>query len=311
MITITNKDLIQELTSITGKLANPESYKLVYHRPKLSEEMLSVKSIEEIMDTIREIIFPGYFGNTAVRADTIKFHIGVSVDKLYKQLVTQIHRGFCFVCDHPENEECNKCGIQTEEIAVEFLEKLPEIREKLAKDVHSMYLYDPAAKGYGEIIFAYPAIKAITNYRIANTLLKLNVPIIPRIISEMAHSETGIDIHPGAQIGENFVIDHGTGVVIGETCIIGNNVRLYQGVTLGARSFKLDDKGNPVKGVARHPIVEDDVIIYSGATILGRITIGKGSVVGGNVWVTNNLPPNSRIVQGRNREALFENGGGI
>jgi len=142
-------------------------------------------------------------------------------------------------------------------------------------------------------------------------LVLLGVPIIPRIISEMAHSETGIDIHPGAQIGEHFVIDHGTGIVVGETCIIGNNVRLYQGVTLGARSFKLDKEGNPIKGIARHPVVEDDVIIYAGATILGRVTIGKSSVIGGNVWVTQDLPANSKIVQGRPREALFDAGGGI
>jgi serine O-acetyltransferase len=311
MIPTKSKELSLELAGITDKLSNPKSYQLVYHRPQVGEEMMSVKAIGEIMETLREILFPGYFGNSAVRADTIKFHIGLNVDKLYKKLVTQIRRGFCFVCEQQEKIDCETCGCNAEEITVRFLEKLPEIREKLAKDVHAMFLYDPAAKGYGEIIFAYPAIKAITNYRVAHAFLELEIPIIPRIITEMAHSETGIDIHPGAQIGENFVIDHGTGVVIGETCIIGNNVRLYQGVTLGARSFKLDVDGNPVKGIPRHPIVEDDVIIYSGATILGRITIGKASVIGGNVWVTSDLPPNSRIVQGRARESLYENGGGI
>jgi serine O-acetyltransferase len=277
----------------------------------MNDEMLSVKAIKEIMESIKEVLFPGYFGNTSVRADTIQFHMGVSVDKLHKLLKTQIKRGFCFNCEKDNFKDCDNCVSNSEKIVIEFIKKLPDIREKLAKDVHAMYLYDPAAKGYGEIIFAYPAIKALTNYRVAHELLKLDVPIIPRIISEMAHSDTGIDIHPGAQIGENFIIDHGTGVVIGETCIIGNNVRIYQGVTLGARSFKLDHAGNPVKGILRHPILEDDVIIYSGATILGRVTIGKASVIGGNVWLTQDLPANSKVVQGRPRENLFEMGGGI
>ncbi len=152
---------------------------------------------------------------------------------------------------------------------------------------------------------------ALTSHRIAHELYKLEVPLIPRIISELAHSETGIDIHPGATIGESFFIDHGTGVVIGETTIIGNRVRLYQGVTLGAKSFPLDENGNPIKGIDRHPILEDDVTVYSGATILGRVTIGKGSIIGGNVWLTKGAPAGSRISQGRPRTQAFENGGGI
>ncbi len=263
------------------------------------------------MELLKEVIFPGYFGNTAVRADSIKFHMGINIDKLVKLLIIQLQHGYCFSCSENNCDDCVTCKESAEEVVVKFLGSLPEIRDKLANDVHAMYMYDPAAKGYGEIIFAYPAIKAITNYRIAHELFKLKVPIIPRIITEMAHSDTGIDIHPGAEIGENFVIDHGTGVVIGETCIIGNNVKLYQGVTLGARSFKLDPNGNPIKGIARHPIVEDDVTIYSGATILGRVKIGKGSTIGGNVWLTQDLPANSRVVQGRPRENLFEMGGGI
>jgi serine O-acetyltransferase len=167
----------------------------------------------------------------------------------------------------------------------------------LATDVEAAYNGDPAAKNYGEIISCYPVIKALINYRIAHELHKLGVPLIPRILTEMAHSETGIDIHPGAQIGTHFTIDHGTGVVIGETCIIGNNVKLYQGVTLGAKSFPLDADGNPIKGIARHPILEDNVIVYSNATILGRITIGKDAVIGGNIWVTENVPAGARIVQ--------------
>jgi serine O-acetyltransferase len=174
---------------------------------------------------------------------------------------------------------------------------LPELRKTLATDVVAAYNGDPAAKSYGEIISCYPVIKVLTNHRIAHKLLKLEVPLIPRILSEMAHSETGIDIHPGAQIGKYFTIDHGTGVVIGETCIIGNNVKLYQGVTLGAKSFPLDEDGNPIKGIARHPILEDNVIVYSNATILGRIRIGKGAIIGGNIWVTEDVNPGEKIMQ--------------
>lgn len=171
------------------------------------------------------------------------------------------------------------------------------MRKKLATDVEAAYNGDPAAHSFGEVIFCYPAIKAISNYRIAHELLLLGVPLIPRIITEMAHSETGIDIHPAAEIGDHFAIDHGTGVVIGATSIIGNNVKLYQGVTLGAKSFPLDEEGKPIKGIPRHPILEDNVIVYSNATILGRITVGRDATVGGNIWVTEDVPPRSRIVQ--------------
>jgi serine O-acetyltransferase len=167
----------------------------------------------------------------------------------------------------------------------------------LATDVRSAFEGDPAASSPDEVIFCYPAVMAITNFRLAHELHVLGVPLIPRMITEHAHSITGMDIHPGATIGEYFFIDHGTGGVIGETCEIGRNVRLYQGVTLGAKSFKLDEKGKPIKGIPRHPIVEDDVTIYSGATILGRVTIGRGSVIGGNVWLVDSVPPNSRITQ--------------
>ena len=171
------------------------------------------------------------------------------------------------------------------------------MRRILATDVEAAYNGDPAAKSYGEVIFCYPAIKAISNYRIAHELLELGVPLIPRMITEMAHSETGIDIHPGAKIGSHFTIDHGTGVVIGATSSIGNNVKLYQGVSLGAKSFPLDADGKPIKGIPRHPILEDNVIVYSNATILGRITIGRDATVGGNIWVTENIPAGAKIVQ--------------
>ena len=171
------------------------------------------------------------------------------------------------------------------------------MRETLASDVVASYNGDPAAKSYGEVIFCYPVMKALTNYRVAHELLLLGVPIIPRFISEMAHSETGIDIHPGAKIGKSFTIDHGTGTVIGETAVIGNNVKIYQGVTLGAKSFPLDDNGNPIKGIPRHPILEDNVIVYAKSTILGRITIGHDAVIGGNIWVTEDVAPGTKLLQ--------------
>lgn len=187
---------------------------------------------------------------------------------------------------------------KAEEITDKILARLPNLQETLATDVEAAYNGDPAAENYGEIISCYPTIRALTNYRLAHELYILGVPLIPRILTEMAHSETGIDIHPGAQIGHHFTIDHGTGVVIGATCIIGNNVKLYQGVTLGAKSFPLDENGNPIKGVPRHPIIEDNVIIYSNATVLGRITIAQGTVIGGNIWVTESTQPGEHIVQG-------------
>ena len=196
--------------------------------------------------------------------------------------------------------ECNKCPDAckvADDITEQFVEKLSKLREILTTDVIAAFNGDPAAKNHGEIISCYPVIKALTNYRVAHELLKLGVPLIPRMLTEMAHSETGIDIHPGAEIGESFTIDHGTGVVIGETCIIGKGVKLYQGVTLGARSFPLDEAGNPIKGIARHPILEDNVVVYSNATILGRITIGKGAVIGGNIWVTKDVPAGCHVVQ--------------
>jgi len=192
-----------------------------------------------------------------------------------------------------------------------FLVQVPEIRRLCATDVEGAYEGDPALKSRDEAIFAYPGVFAVTNQRIAHRLHGLGVPLIPRIITEYAHTVTGIDIHPGARIGERFFIDHGTGVVVGETSRIGRNVRLYQGVTLGAKSFPLDEHGKPIKGIDRHPIVEDDVVIYSGATILGRIVIGQGSSIGGNVWLTHAVPPGSRITQAELRDTRFSLGGGI
>ncbi|MBQ1582658.1 MAG: serine acetyltransferase [Prevotella sp.] len=277
-------------------LSEKESLKGLYHEHRDGDPLPSAKELEEIIDLARAILFPGYFGKSSVNIHTIQYQIGVSMERLHKLLTQQILAGLCFglVSDECECQSEIPCHETASALALKVIEKLPEIRRILATDVEAAYNGDPAADSFSEIISCYPVIKALTNYRLAHELVLLGVPLIPRMMTEMAHSETGIDIHPAATIGEHFTIDHGTGVVIGATCIIGNNVKLYQGVTLGAKSFPLDANGNPIKGIPRHPILEDNVIVYANATILGRITIGKGSVVGANVWVTKNMRPNTK-----------------
>lgn len=295
-------DYTHTLTQAVSELSDKHSYEGLFHQYKDGDPLPSGKSLRRIVELSREILFPGYFGNSTVHRRTINYHIGVNVEELFGLLTEQIQAGLCFGLENTPSDNVIKKTPDRDtaaSIAARFISRLPEIRRILATDVEATYYGDPAATCFGEIICCYPIIRAITNYRIAHELYMLNVPLIPRIITEMAHSETGIDIHPGAQIGHHFTIDHGTGVVIGATCIIGNNVKLYQGVTLGAKSFPLDENGNPIKGIARHPILEDDVIVYSNATILGRITIGKGATIGGNIWVTESVPAGSRIVQRR------------
>lgn len=283
------------LTRTVDKLSEPESLKGLFHQHRDGNPLPSSRTLEEIIELSRAILFPGYFGRPSINTHTIRYHIGVSIEQLFKLLSDQILAGLCFSCTGKEGHNgCEPCRLRAKQIAAELTARLPEIRRILATDVTAAYDGDPAAQNVGEVISCYPAIKALTNYRIAHELLELGVPLIPRIITEMAHSETGIDIHPAATIGHHFAIDHGTGVVIGATCVIGNHVKLYQGVTLGAKSFPLDTEGNPIKGIARHPILEDNVVVYSNATVLGRITIGKGSVIGANIWVTEDMEPNSK-----------------
>jgi serine O-acetyltransferase len=292
------------------RLSQPSLYKLVY-MPGHGKPMPSIHTLYDIIETTRAILFPGYFGESKIQSHTLKYHIGRNVDWVYENLTEQIRRGICFGCPSKTYEECEKCKNRAPDIASDFIEKLPELRNMLESDIQATYNGDPASKSPEEIIFSYPGIRAITNYRLAHELNNLEVPLLPRIITEMAHSDTGIDIHPGARIGQNFVIDHGTGVVIGESCVIGKNVKLYQGVTLGAKSFPLDENGNPIKGVDRHPVVEDDVVMYAEATVLGRVTIGAGSVIGGNVWITRDIPPKSKIVQQKAQTMNFSYGEGI
>lgn len=292
------------LAQTVEELSTYNSLKGVFHEHRDGDPLPSGKVLKEIVELCRSILFPGFYGKSTVNSHTITYHIGVNLERLHGLLTDQILAGLCFaseeVCSQKGTDETccdNLCKEKAAEIATEFIREMPQLRSILATDVEAAYNGDPAAESYGEIISCYPIIKALSSYRIAHELLKLGVPLIPRIITEMAHSETGIDIHPGAQIGHHFTIDHGTGVVIGSTCIIGNNVKLYQGVTLGAKSFPLDEEGNPIKGIPRHPILEDDVIVYANSTILGRIRIGKGSTIGGNIWVTEDVPPGARLVQ--------------
>ena len=289
-----SNNFTQILTQTVEQLSDADSLKDLFHLHQDGNPLPSGKVLEEIIDLSRAIIFPGYYGKSKINKHTIKYHTGLAVEKLSKLLEDQILAGLCFSCPHSGKGENTPCRLKARHLGFQLIAKLPEIRHTLATDVEAAFLGDPAADNRGEIISCYPVIKALTNYRIAHELHQLAVPLIPRIISEMAHSETGIDIHPAATIGHHFTIDHGTGVVIGATCVIGNNVKLYQGVTLGAKSFPLDADGNPIKGIPRHPILEDDVVVYSNATILGRITIGRGSVVGANIWVTESMQPNSK-----------------
>ena len=274
--------------------------------PKGTAPLPSVDEVRQIVSLCKDIIFTDYFHKRQSDEQMRSHHIGVSMDELYTLLRRQVARGLQFC------EECSENDVLSaaEEIALKFIDQLPEVKRLLYTDVEAMFLSDPAASNYGEVIYCYPVMNTMTHYRLAHLLHQMQVPVIPRIITEQAHSKTGIDIHPGAQIGEYFAIDHGTGVVIGETTIIGNHVTLYQGVTLGAKSFRYDENGNMLN-IPRHPIIEDHVTVYSNASILGRITIGHHSVIGGNIWVTNDVPPYSRIQQSKAVDTSFQGGLGI
>jgi serine O-acetyltransferase len=248
-------------------------------------------ALHDVMQELRAAFFPGHYGPADLSAESLRYHVGALLDSALRTLEDQVHRALAFAGEAAGSEE------RAAKIVQSFAGRLPAVRALLATDVRAAYEGDPAATSPDEAILCYPGFTAVLWHRVAHELRVLGVPLIPRIIAEEAHTLTGIDIHPGARIGASFFIDHGTGVVIGETCIIGERVRLFQGVTLGAKSFPLDSDGKPVKGIDRHPIVEDGVVIYAGATILGRVTIGKGSSVGGNVWLTKSVPPGSRITQ--------------
>ncbi len=252
------------------------------------------EAIIDILHRLALILYPGYFVRTRLDSINLEYYLGQQMVGLYEALSEQIILAIRHDCIR-QNQSCVHCEPLGQKMTVEFLRKLPEVRTMLANDIRAALDGDPAAKGYDEIIFSYPGIRAITIYRIAHELYHLSVPLIPRIMTEYAHSRTGIDIHPGAHIGESFFIDHGTGVVIGETCTIGNRVRIYQGVTLGALSLsKAECK--KLRSKKRHPSIHDDVIVYANATILGGDTVvGERSVIGGNVWLTQSVPPDTQV----------------
>jgi serine O-acetyltransferase len=275
---------------IVDSCSDQECYTHIDYEPIPSKE-----SVIDILNRLREILFPGYFSRSKIDPVNLKYAMGQAATSLFDILSEQICHSIrhdCLRYDQP----CSECEERGYRLSLEFLEAIPDLRKSLAADVRATYDGDPAAQSYDEVIFSYPGIFAITVYRIAHLMASLGVPLMPRIMTEYAHSITGIDIHPAAKIGKSFVIDHGTGVVIGETTEIGDNVRIYQGVTLGALSIP---KGvsDEFRGKKRHPTIEDDVIIYSGATILGGETIiGARSVIGGNVWLTDSVPPDTTVV---------------
>ena len=278
--------------------------------PQTDAQLPSVDQVKQIITLVKSIIFPDYFNKRQTDETIRSYYIGVHMDELLRLLTKQIAHGLQFAENRDAALSTQRIYDEASQLALQVIDALPEIKRLLYTDVQAMFDNDPAALNYGEVIFCYPVVNTMTHYRFAHKLHELHVPVIPRIITELAHSKTGIDIHPGAQIGEYFAIDHGTGVVIGETCIIGSHVTLYQGVTLGSKNFKYDAQGN-ILNIPRHPIIEDNVTIYSNASILGRITIGHDSVIGGNIWVPHNVAPHSRIQQSKAIESHFEGGLGI
>jgi serine O-acetyltransferase len=256
-------------------------------------------------------LFPRRFGGARAGSnDALDYFVGHTLGRALDTLQTQVVRELAFTASL-SSEGLVDAEQTSRSIVQEFADELPSILEILYSDVRAAYDGDPSAKSQDEVLLSFPGVRAIIHHRLAHMLYKLDLPIIARIVAENAHSQTGIDIHPGAEIGGSFFIDHGTGVVIGETAVIGQRVRLYQAVTLGAKRFSTDESGALVKGQPRHPIVEDDVVVYAGATILGRVTIGRGSVIGGNVWLTRSVAPNSNIVQAQARSDTFDSGAGI
>ncbi len=304
MIMSDKKSYLEELSDTVSRLSHQDNLRNMCHICRDGEPLPSQEAVSQIIKLSRSIIFPGFFGDSNINQHNIVHHIGLWCEQLYTILVDQITAGIFINTPCDEKISLSQIKEKANECALLFIKQLPQIRHTLYTDVIATYNGDPAAESIDEVIYCYPAIRAISNYRIAHSLIKLGVPIIPRMISEQAHRDTGIDIHPAATIGESFTIDHGTGVVIGATAIIGNNVKLYQGVTLGAKSFDTDENNNPIKGIPRHPIIGDNVIIYSNASILGRITIGKNAVIGGNIWVTEDIAEGEKLVQAKANNIL-------
>lgn len=279
------------------------------HRPREvgARELPSREALTTIVTQLRGALFPMRLGPPDLRQEHEDFYVGHTLDTALGALHGQVLLELRYLGRH-QHEAAEVTEARARAVVHAFGNALPDIRTLLDSDVSAAFRGDPAARSVDEVLLCYPGIHAMIHHRIAHRLHELGVPLLARIVAELAHGETGIDIHPGARIGPGFFIDHGTGVVIGETAEIGRNVRLYQAVTLGAKRFVTDEEGQIQKGGARHPIVEDEVVIYAGATILGRVTIGRGSAIGGNVWLTRSVPPGSRITQAQSRDSDPENG---
>jgi serine O-acetyltransferase len=289
-----------ELDKIVGELRSVRN-EWRSQRGRLREaglrELPSRDSLKQILNDLCGALFPMRLGPQDLREESEDYYVGHTLDAALNQLLIQVQLELFYVAR--QQEPLDEAGLknQANNIVRLFAAALPNLRRLLDTDVQAAFTGDPAARSVDEVLLCYPGIHAVIYHRIAHTLYELGVPLLARIIAELSHSSTGIDIHPGAQIGKGFFIDHGTGVVIGETAVIGERVRIYQAVTLGAKTFPADETGALQKGLPRHPIVEDNVVIYAGATVLGRITIGKGSTIGGNVWLTRSIPANSSITQ--------------
>ncbi|MFO1423262.1 MAG: serine O-acetyltransferase EpsC [Candidatus Competibacteraceae bacterium] len=269
----------------------------------------SRKALERILDGLKAALFPNRLGSPELTDEGIDYFVGHTLDATLRDLFEQVNLELQYSSEQQGLRAARR--ERALDITRTFAARLPKVRVVLDNDIRAAYEGDPAATSVDQVLVCYPGITAIIHHRIAHELHWLGAPLVARIIAEIAHSATGIDIHPGADIDRGFFIDHGTGVVIGETAVIGQRVRLYQAVTLGAKRFPVGEDGSLVKGNARHPIVEDDVVIYAGATILGRVTIGRGSIIGGNVWLTRSVPPGSNISQAQVRSEAFDGGAGI
>ena len=292
------------LREAVERLSDEGSYAQLFHAYCEEEELPSGKVLQSLVELCRAILFPGYYGQARITGQTIRFHTGVSIEQLFEELSKQIYAGLC-LANTSQTTSSQAAKATAERIAEEFISSLPELRSLLATDAEAMFDSDPAAQNPGEVIFCYPGFRAICNYRIAHVLYRLEVPFIPRMITEMAHSETGIDIHPGAKIGHHFSIDHGTGIVIGETSVIGDYVRIFQGVSLAGAKLPPDEKGNTIRGIARHPILGNHVTVYSNATLIGKIHIGDGATICGNVWVAEDVPAVATVSQPERKYKLM------
>lgn len=303
--------LIVPLEKIVAELkASRQRARTVTAKSAYARELPNPETAGRLLKDLFAVLFPRHGGGQDGTDDGIDFFVGHTLNTALRLLRGLLNQELRFTFALYQRDDASIDGAVAS-ILRDFAERLPDVRESVLLDARAAFDGDPSAQSVEEILLSYPGIRAIFHHRIAHQLFRLGAPILARIISELSHSSTGIDIHPGAQIGSSFFIDHGTGVVIGETAVIGDRVRLYQAVTLGAKRFSLDDSGALVKNTPRHPIVEDEVVIYAGATILGRITIGRRSVIGGNVWLTRSVAPGSHVLQVRATADCFEAGEGI